>query len=125
MLQTAPQTTRPAAPTSSRHRFENETFRGRTIEIDGNQYINCTFIKCRIVFTGFEEGVFDECKFIRCDWGFSGPAVSTLNYLAAIYNGLGENGQDMVEGIFESIRRGIVTSGELLSSPTVSPPASE
>lgn len=125
MLQTAPQTTRPAAPSSSRRWFENESFRDRTVEIDGNQYTNCTFIKCRIVFTGFEEGVFDECKFISCDWGFSGPAVSTLNYLAAIYNGLGENEQDMVEGIFESIRRGIVSSGELLSSPTATHPTSK
>lgn len=116
MLQTVPQPTRLAAPSSLRHRFENETFRDRTVEIDGNQYTNCTFIKCRIVFTGFEEGVFDACNFIRCDWGFSGPAASTLNYLAAIYHGLGQTGQDMVEGIFESIRRDIVKSGELLSS---------
>ncbi len=113
-------TTEPMLTTGSRtnsHRFEGKTFEDQTIAIDGNQYINCTFIKCRIIFTGFEEGVFDECKFISCDWGFSGPAVNTLNYLAAIYNGLGENGHEMVEGIFESIRRGIVKTGELLASP--------
>lgn len=116
MLQTAALAPVSALQVPTR-RFENETYRDQTIAIDGNQYIGCTFIRCRIVFTGFEEGVFDRCTFTSCDWGFSGPAVNTLNYLAAIYRGLGENGQEMVEGVFESIRRDIVKSGELLSSP--------
>jgi hypothetical protein len=110
----------PSKQATKSHRFENETFREQTIAIDGNQYINCTFIQCRIIFSGYEVGVFDGCTFVRCAWGFAGSAANTLNYLAAIYNGLGKNSQEMIEGIFESIRRDLVKTGELLPLPSAS-----
>lgn len=116
MLQTAP----PPNLTLSQKQFVGETFERQVVEVDGRVYENCKFIECRIIFSGVEAVAFDDCTFVRCDWGFSGAAVNTLSYLSALYQGLGENGREMVDGIFDSVRLGLVESGELLSTPRTS-----
>ena len=114
MLQTIAEPTRP----NNTLRYVNETFTDEVFHIDGNSYVRCKFIRCRIIFSG-EFGVsFKECSFVDCDWGFAGPAANTLRYLSALYQGLGHSGEDMVESIFGSIRNGIGRSGELLSFPS-------
>ncbi|MDQ3692097.1 MAG: hypothetical protein M3464_00515 [Chloroflexota bacterium] len=101
---------------ATRH-VAGQTFDNQTIEVDGQAYEKCQFIECRIIFRGIEGVSFDECTFTRCDWRFSGPARNTLSYLSAIYRGLDDPGQEMVEGIFDGVRFGLVEQDELLNPP--------
>lgn len=58
---------------------EGQTITGRRVVVDGNQYVNCLFIDCELVYRG------GECKFQsttrRCSWFFEGPARNTIRIL--------------------------------------------
>lgn len=61
---------------------EGQTITGRRVVVDGNQYINCLFIDCELVYRG------GECKFQSatrsCSWFFEGPARNTIRILRAL-----------------------------------------
>ena len=87
-------------------RVENKLITDENVFVDQNEYINCVFERCRIIFTGKGPARFSGCRFILCEWVFDGAAEETIQYLAALYNGMGTGGADLVEGVFESIRKG-------------------
>jgi hypothetical protein len=82
-------------------RFQNER-----VEVDGLVFERCVFDRCHIVFRATEYVQFLDCTFNNCDWVFSDAADLTLVYLSALYRGLGKEGQDLVETIFQQIRSG-------------------
>jgi hypothetical protein len=98
-------------------RFIREVFRDETIEIDEDEYQQCRFVNCRIVFSGKGPARFSDCKFDECQWVFDGAAEETIQYLAALYTGVGEGGRMLVEAIFNSIRQGGVGHGALQREP--------
>jgi hypothetical protein len=89
-------------------RYENKTFERETVNLDGNEFVGCHFIESRLILTAFDGVTIDRCTITRCDWVLDGPAENTILYLSAIYRGLGVQGQQLVEAIFDSIRRGTV-----------------
>ncbi len=95
-------------------RFDNSS-----VEVDGNRFESCTFVRCRIIFSALDTVTFKDCIFDRCDWVFDGPAETTLTYLSALYRGLGPQGQELVEAVFQGIREGNV-GGEIASLPVLS-----
>lgn len=95
---------------------QNKHIFDKNVLVDENHYIDCRFTRCRIIFTGKGPVRFDRCTFEECDWVFDDAAEETIQYLAAIYNGMGASGRDMVEGIFDSIRRGGTGHGILRPS---------
>lgn len=99
-------------------RYDGNQFTDETIKIDEDEFTNCRFIGCRIVFTGAGQAKIENCVFDRCQWVFDGPAENTIQYLAAMSNGLGPGGREIVEGIFESIRKGGVGQGILVPAPS-------
>jgi len=58
---------------------EGQTITGRRVIVDGNQYVNCLFVDCQLVYRG------GECRFQsktrRCSWFFEGPARNTIGIL--------------------------------------------
>lgn len=98
-------------------RYDHKLFTDEDIRIDEDEFTNCEFVNCRIIFTGKGPASFSNCKFDQCQWVFDGPAEDTIQYLAALYTGLGPGGQDLVEGIFDSIRKGGVGHGALIPGP--------
>ena len=98
-------------------RYVNKHFTDETVRIDVDEFENCRFTECRIVFTGAGPAKFANCIFDQCQWVFDGPAENTIQYFAALYNGLGPGGKELIEGIFDSIRKGGVGHGALLPSP--------
>ncbi len=94
--------------------YDGKTFTDVTIRIDEDVFTNSKFVRCRIVFTGVRPARFENCVFDRCEWVFDGPAENTIQYLAAMYNGLGTGGRELVEGLFDSIRKGGVGHGILV-----------
>lgn len=90
-------------------------FTDEDIHIDEARYVDCVFRNCRIIFTGKPLPGFENCSFDSCQWVFDGPAENTIQYFAALYTGLGPGGRELMEGIFDSIRRGGVGHGALVS----------
>ncbi len=86
-------------------KFEDQTFDSQDILLDGNEYINCTFNGCKIVFQGVQGIGLVSPTFDACNWHFAGPAGNTLAFLAMIYSS-GGNGQKLVETIFAGVRKG-------------------
>ena len=86
-------------------KFEDQTFDSQDVLLDGNEYINCTFNGCKIIFKGGQGTGLVSPTFNACDWNFSGPAGNTLAFLAMIYS-RGSDGPKLVEAIFAGIRKG-------------------
>lgn len=79
--------------------FENEV-----VLLDGGTFTGCTFRNCQIVFAGVQAGKLIANHFYDCQWSFDGPAKRTLAFLSSLYQD--EGSRDLVEQIFEGIRRG-------------------
>ena len=86
-------------------KFEDQTFDNQAILLDGNQYIECTFNRCRITFRGIGGHAFISPTLNDCRWHFDGPAGNTLKFLSTVYE-LGDDGKQLVEAIIASIREG-------------------
>jgi len=97
-------------------RYVGETFENATINLDGNQFEGCTFVKCRIIYTAADTFSIDGCTFVTCDWLFDGAAERTLYYLSALYRGLGPPAQELVDVIFQQIKEGRIGQETMLPS---------
>lgn len=85
-------------------RFENSSFSGGQVEIDGNHFVRCQFENTTLVFKGLSPIKMEYCEFHNVAWKFEGPAANTLSFLRAIYHGSGEFGRRLVENTFDEIR---------------------
>jgi|SRR5215204_4790012 len=90
------------------HQVTGQVFTNQSIPVDGYTFTECRFEGCQIVFAASAPVNFDKCIFQQCDWSFIGAADLMLRYLAALYGGLGPPGQEIVEMVFESVRRGLI-----------------
>lgn len=86
--------------------FKNETFKNQTIDIDFNQFSNCIFDGCTLVFHGYGVIGMDGCSFTNVNWAFKGAAAQTLQFMTGLYHGAGEGGKQLVESTFTNIRKG-------------------
>jgi hypothetical protein len=98
-------------------KYENSLITDENIRIDEDEFVNCLFKKCRIIFTGKGPALFTNCRFDECQWVFDDAAEETLQYLATLYQ-LGPGGESLVDGIFDSIRQGGVGHGTLIPGPS-------
>jgi len=83
-------------------RFEKKTFEKQRIVLDYNEFEECRFTECELVFNavgsvGFSRNVLDNCR-----WKFEGPAAAAVSFLKAVY-GMGADGRNLVLATFESI----------------------
>jgi hypothetical protein len=93
-----------AAPGELDMRYNNQSFFGDTVMLCGNEYLGCTFSKCKLVFSGEEALNMRDCLIREPEWIFTGPAGNTMKFLAASYHGMGDDGVRFVESIFNNIR---------------------
>ena len=82
---------------------QGETFTNETVFLDGNEYLNCTFTNCELIFSGTAGVTLQGINFNSCRWTFHGPAGTTINFMTALYQA---GVTDMLEQTFENIRRG-------------------
>ncbi len=83
--------------------FEDKTYLGKKLEVDGKAFINCTFRNCTLVYAGGDPPKLDGCSFENCSWGFDAAAARTLGFLSGLHSG----GFDLlVEQTFNEIRNG-------------------
>ena len=83
--------------------FKNK-YKNVPVKLDNNEFVECEFIGCTMEYTGLGPVSLSGCTFENVKWVFSGPAQNTLQFLGAIYNGMGEGGKKLVEHIFEQIK---------------------
>lgn len=84
--------------------FVDRKFEDESLFIDLASFERCTFIRCELTYAGGGAADFQDCIFEDCSWTFEGSAVRTIDFLASVYRRTGKTGQDLVEGIFDSIR---------------------
>jgi hypothetical protein len=83
-------------------KHQNKTFKDETVELDGNEFIGCTFQRCQLIFNGERLPRFDTCSFDLSPFNFQKGAGNALHFLRDLYHcGLNEN----VEQLFEHIRK--------------------
>ena len=86
----------------------NQRYEDLTLTLDGGTFHGCTFVRCRLRFSGLMLPEFASNRFERCEWDFIGPARDTLAFLQVLYHDQG--GTDLVERIFRLVRdRGPLT----------------
>ena len=83
--------------------FQQQTFRGVRVELDFNRYEKCVFQACQIVYRGYSDPDFYECRFENCDYTFEGPAASMIAFLKSMH---GSPAQEVAEKVIEHIRGG-------------------
>jgi hypothetical protein len=86
---------------------KEQTFTDVTEVIDGNQYIDCKFEKCLMIYRGGDIPSIRGCNFNDCRWQFEEAAERTLVFMRLIYHGMGSNGPEMIEAAFNSVREPI------------------
>lgn len=61
----------------------DETFVDDTIVLDGKKFVNCTFIRCLLIFAG---GHFEwtNPKRVDCRWKMAGDALETTRFIEMI-----------------------------------------
>jgi transcriptional regulator of NAD metabolism len=94
-------------------RITDREFRRTSIIVEDIHFLRCKFIECQIIYTAKDDVAFEDCNFVECSWTFDGPAEETLIFLSELYNGLGQQGRELVESVFESIRSGTVKHGTI------------
>jgi hypothetical protein len=82
---------------------EGAAFTNETVVLDGNEYVNCTFTNCEIIFRGTNGVSLQGIAFNNCQWTFEGPAGLTIDFMTALYQA---GVTDMLDQTFENIRRG-------------------
>ncbi len=87
-------------------RFENQKFSKQRVILDFNEFHQCEFEGCTMLFHGFGPVAMDRCRFVDVQWTFSGAAATTLTFLTALYKGAGNSGKAVVEEAFKDIRGG-------------------
>jgi hypothetical protein len=60
-----------------------------TVVLDGQEFADCEFRECRMVYAGGEVPSFANCRFDACEWKFDDAAGRTLAYLKVVWS-LGE-----------------------------------
>jgi len=78
-------------------------FSEQEIHLDGNEFLDCNFERCTLIYSGSEPVTIGGCTFDKCNLSFIGPAKLTLSFLTSLYHG---GFRDLIEATFKNIREG-------------------
>lgn len=81
------------------------TYKNCTVQLDNNEFVECTFDHCKLIYSGLGPVSLVSCHFTNVGWDFAGPARNTIEFLRGLYHGMGEGGRQLVERTFEDIRK--------------------
>jgi len=74
-----------------------------SVALDGNEFIDCKFKNCELVYSGGELPKLQRCDFAHCSWKLDKAAKQTILFLRSIYHS-GPGGMELVEGTLRHIR---------------------
>ena len=87
-------------------KFKDQEFSNQEIQMDFNQFINCKFIDCDMIYRGYGPIGMEGCSFTKVRWSFSDASANTVNFMASLYAGAGEGGRKLIEQTFANIKAG-------------------
>ncbi len=87
-------------------KFIGQMFRDQTVDLDFQEFVDCRFDRCKLIYRGFGPVQLDRCKFGAVEWTFSDAAQNTVNFLSGLYHGAGLGGQQLVDQTFHNIQSG-------------------
>jgi len=61
-----------------------EWFRDKPVELDGEEFYDCTFVDCNLIYRGGEPPVILDGSFVRCEWFLEDAALRTLGFFMAL-----------------------------------------
>jgi Predicted nucleotide-binding protein containing TIR-like domain len=93
-------------------KYQGEHFSDGSVQLDGNEYYECVFTRMAMVYSAISPVVLQGCEFHDCKWNFDGPAALAVRFMSGIYNGLGEDGKQLIENTFDNIRDAAGASGQ-------------
>ncbi len=83
-----------------------ETFVDQRVVLDEDEFLECTFTNCDVVYQGRQRAYLVGCAFHgRCTFRLEGAALRTPEFLKGVYHGLGPAGRRLVEETFDEVRR--------------------
>jgi hypothetical protein len=83
-------------------RHEDREFRGETIQLNGNGFVKCRFMKCTLIYTGVGAVELTGCSFGGCEFRLEGPAADTAAFMKALYRIPG-GGRELVLSVFKDV----------------------
>ncbi len=99
-----------------------EHFVDQRVVLDEDEFFECTFARCRIVYQGGPQAYLVGCRFEDgCSFHFEEAALQTLAFLRGMYHHLGPAGMRLVENTFNEIRRHDVEPADADSIAGTSP----
>jgi hypothetical protein len=72
------------SPRGGMVQYQGATFTNETVVLDGNDYRNCTFTNCELVFRGTASVSLNGVT-ANCRWTFEGAAGLTVKFMTALY----------------------------------------
>jgi hypothetical protein len=83
--------------------FKDQTKEHETIVLDGNEFHDCKFQNCELVYCGGQPPKLQHCYFTQCSWKLDEAAKRTVLFLRSVYHS-GPGGMELVEGTLKFIR---------------------
>ena len=91
---------------------KNKKFLNTSISLDGGTFEGCEFENCELIFSGYMPVQLTDCTFGQnIQWSFSGPASTTVAFMAALY---AMGATELIDNVFEKIRGKSLKSGAVL-----------
>lgn len=73
-------------------KYTGKKFDGANVTLDFNEYVDCEFSGCEMIYKGGNLPVFENCNFSQCRFSLVEKAQNTLDYLAFLYQNMAETG---------------------------------
>lgn len=86
--------------------IKGKTFSNEDIHLDFNEFIDCKFVECNIIYHGYGPVKLEGCSFENIRWSFSDAAAKTLNFMSGLYAGGGEGAKKLIETTVKNIITG-------------------
>lgn len=68
--------------------FRGKSLKGKTLDLDFNQFIDCRFDNCTLIYHGYGDVGLDGCVFgENVRWEFADAAAATVTFMRGIYHG--------------------------------------
>ena len=58
---------------------EKQTYKNKTIHLDGGTYVACSFVQCHLVYSAALPIVLDSCSFDNCTYSCGGAATVAVS----------------------------------------------
>lgn len=85
-------------------RYESQRFQAQDVELDGNEFVHCSFTHCILIYRGGEFPIFNGCLFVDSPVQFKGAAGRTIGLLKVLYHKEDLSFRPIVERVFAFIK---------------------